>query len=37
LLLQLTGFSGAGKTTLAQRVKELHEKNSLKVEIIDGE
>jgi len=37
VLLQLTGLSGAGKTTLAQRVKQLLEDNSLKVEIIDGD
>jgi adenylylsulfate kinase len=37
LLLQMTGLSGAGKTTFAKKVKQLLEKHSLKVEIIDGD
>jgi len=37
MIVQLTGLSGAGKTTLAAGVKPLLEKQSLKVEIIDGD
>jgi len=37
MIIQLTGLSGAGKTTLAQGVKSLLEKHSLNVEIIDGD
>jgi len=37
MIIQLTGLSGAGKTTLAQGVRSLLEKHSLKVEIIDGD
>jgi adenylylsulfate kinase len=37
MIIQLTGLSGTGKTTLAQEVKFLLEKHSLKVEIIDGD
>ncbi|OQP45725.1 adenylyl-sulfate kinase [Niastella populi] len=36
-IIQLTGLSGAGKTTLAQGVKHLLEKDALKVVIIDGD
>jgi adenylyl-sulfate kinase len=37
MIIQLTGLSGAGKTTLAKGVKSLLEKHSLKIEIIDGD
>lgn len=37
MIIQLTGLSGAGKSTLAVGVKPLLEKQSLKVEIIDGD
>jgi len=37
MIIQLTGLSGAGKTTLAEGAKSLLEKQSLKVEIIDGD
>jgi adenylylsulfate kinase len=37
MLIQLTGLSGAGKTTLSQAVKVLLEKQSLLTEIIDGD
>lgn len=37
MIIQLTGLSGAGKTTLAEGVKYLLEKNALKVTIIDGD
>jgi adenylylsulfate kinase len=37
MIIQLTGLSGAGKSTLAEGVKSLLEKQSLKIEIIDGD
>jgi len=37
IIIQLTGLSGAGKTTLAAGVKTLLEKQSLKMELIDGD
>ena len=37
ILIQLFGLSGAGKTTLAQEVKNELLSNNLKVEIIDGD
>jgi adenylylsulfate kinase len=37
MIIQLTGLSGAGKTTLAEGVKHLLEKNSIKAVIIDGD
>jgi adenylylsulfate kinase len=37
MIIQLTGLSGAGKTTLAEGVKYLLEKDALKVVIIDGD
>jgi adenylylsulfate kinase len=37
MIIQLTGLSGAGKTTLAEGVKSLLEKSSLKAVIIDGD
>lgn len=37
LMIQLTGLSGAGKTTLAEKVKQLLEAKELKTEIIDGD
>jgi adenylylsulfate kinase len=37
MVIQLTGLSGAGKTTLANKVKLLLEQQQLKVEIIDGD
>lgn len=37
LLIQLTGLSGAGKTTLAENIKLLSEAQQLKTEIIDGD
>ena len=37
MIIQLTGLSGAGKTTLAEGVKYLLEKDALKVAIIDGD
>lgn len=37
ILVQLTGLSGAGKTTLANNVKRRLEKRGLRVEIIDGD
>jgi adenylylsulfate kinase len=37
LLIQLTGLSGSGKTTIAMGTKLLLEKASFKVEIIDGD
>ena len=36
-MIQLTGLSGAGKTTLAEKVKQLLEAKELKTEIIDGD
>ena len=37
LLIQLTGLSGAGKTTLAENIKRLLEVQQLKTEIVDGD
>jgi adenylylsulfate kinase len=37
LLIQLTGLSGAGKTTLAQNIKRLLKAQQLSTEIIDGD
>jgi adenylylsulfate kinase len=37
LLLQMTGLSGAGKSTIAQGAQRLLEARGLKVEIIDGD
>jgi len=37
MIIQLTGLSGAGKTTLATGAKSLLEKQALTVEIIDGD
>ena len=37
MIIQLTGLSGAGKTTLAAGAKPLLEKHALTVEIIDGD
>ena len=37
MIIQLTGLSGAGKTTLANGVKSMLEKHALKIEIIDGD
>lgn len=37
LLIQLTGLSGSGKTTIANGVKKLLEKKKYRVEIIDGD
>jgi adenylylsulfate kinase len=37
MVLQFTGLSGAGKTTLAQKVKLLLGQQQLSVEIIDGD
>jgi len=37
ILIQLTGLSGAGKTTLASNVKELLIKLNYKAEVIDGD
>ena len=37
MIIQLTGLSGAGKTTLAMGVKSLLEKHSLNIEIVDGD
>jgi adenylylsulfate kinase len=37
MILQFTGLSGAGKTTLAQKVKALLQQQQLPVEIIDGD
>ena len=37
MIIQLTGLSGAGKTTLVEGVKSLLEKHALKTEIIDGD
>ncbi|MEP6674021.1 MAG: adenylyl-sulfate kinase [Ferruginibacter sp.] len=37
MLIQLTGLSGAGKTTISLAVKKLLEANQLKTEIIDGD
>lgn len=36
LLIQLTGLSGSGKTTVANGVKKLLEQNNYRVEEIDG-
>lgn len=37
VLIQLTGLSGAGKTTLAQRVKRELEAQGFAVEVLDGD
>jgi len=37
LLLQMTGLSGAGKTTIASKVKEQLQKLGYKVELLDGD
>jgi adenylylsulfate kinase len=37
LIIQLTGLSGAGKTTLSRRVKQLLEQQNIGVKIIDGD
>ena len=37
LLVQLTGLSGSGKSTISNGVKKLLEKNSYKVEVVDGD
>ncbi len=37
MIIQLTGLSGAGKTTLATGAKSLLEKHDLTIEIIDGD
>jgi adenylylsulfate kinase len=37
MIIQLTGLSGAGKTTLAAGAKSLLEKHALTTEIIDGD
>lgn len=37
MIIQLTGLSGAGKTTLATGVRTLLEKQALTTEIIDGD
>ncbi|OQP50286.1 adenylyl-sulfate kinase [Niastella yeongjuensis] len=37
MIIQLTGLSGAGKTTLATGAKSLLEKHALVTEIIDGD
>lgn len=37
ILIQLTGLSGAGKTTLAQRAKIELEKRGFLVEVLDGD
>jgi adenylylsulfate kinase len=37
IFIQLTGLSGAGKSTIATAVKELLQQDGYKVEIIDGD
>src|ERR1700744_2123555 len=37
LIIQLTGLSGAGKTTISNYVKQVLESNGLLIEIIDGD
>lgn len=37
LLIQLTGLSGSGKTTIANGVKRLLQQKNYKVEVIDGD
>lgn len=37
VLLQMTGLSGAGKTTLAIKAQQLLQQHSLHIEIIDGD
>jgi adenylylsulfate kinase len=37
LLIQLTGLSGSGKTTIANGVKKLLEQKQQRVEVIDGD
>ena len=37
LLLQMTGLSGAGKTTIASKVKEQLQKLGYNVELLDGD
>ena len=37
LIIQFTGLSGAGKTTLAQKVNDLFEAQQIHVEVIDGD
>jgi adenylylsulfate kinase len=37
MFIQLTGLSGAGKTTLSYKVKDELEKRGFKVEVIDGD
>jgi adenylylsulfate kinase len=37
IFVQLTGLSGAGKSTIANAVKELLQEDGFKVEIVDGD
>ena len=37
ILIQLTGLSGAGKTTISKAVKEKLQQQGLQVEILDGD
>ena len=37
MILQFTGLSGAGKTSIAEKVKQLLEANGIFAEVIDGD
>lgn len=37
MFIQLTGLSGAGKTTIADRLKSLLLQSGIQVEIVDGD
>ncbi len=37
MFIQMTGLSGAGKTTIAQRTRQMLLEKQIKSEIIDGD